>query len=90
MKTFALVITAALSLFQSSFAAPALKARDCQTIPSTADPAIRDQVYRITQSRAVTAKVLLSTFEVGGSILIVRSNLLMRLASDRLDRVSRQ
>ncbi|EUC62600.1 carbohydrate-binding domain protein [Rhizoctonia solani AG-3 Rhs1AP] len=63
MRTFALAITAALSLLQISFAAPAIKARDCQVIPSTADAAVRDQVYRITQSRAVTAKVLLSTFE---------------------------
>ncbi|CAE6460205.1 unnamed protein product [Rhizoctonia solani] len=63
MRTFALAITAGLSLLQLSFAAPAVKARDCQTIPSSADPAIRDQVYRITQSRGVTAKVLLSTFE---------------------------
>ncbi|CAE7074590.1 unnamed protein product [Rhizoctonia solani] len=63
MRTFALTITVALSLLQGSFAAPAIKARDCQTIPSTADPAVRDQVYRITQSRGVTAKVLLSTFE---------------------------
>ncbi|KAG8762116.1 hypothetical protein FRC11_011089 [Ceratobasidium sp. 423] len=63
MKTFALAITVALSLLQVSFAAPAIKARDCQTIPSTANAAVRDQVYRITQSRGVTAKVLLSTFE---------------------------
>ncbi|CAE7074610.1 unnamed protein product [Rhizoctonia solani] len=63
MRTFALTITVALSLLQGSFAAPAIKARDCQTIPSTADPAVRDQVYRITQSRGVTSKVLLSTFE---------------------------
>jgi hypothetical protein len=64
MKSFAFAVITALSLFQSSFAAPAVKARDCASIPSTADPAIRDQVYRITQSRGVTAKVLLSTFEV--------------------------
>ncbi|KDN39119.1 hypothetical protein RSAG8_09026, partial [Rhizoctonia solani AG-8 WAC10335] len=63
MRSFALVITAALSLLQVSFAAPAIKVRDCQVIPSTANSAVRDQVYRITQSRAVTAKVLLSTFE---------------------------
>lgn len=64
MRTFALAITVALSLFQVSFAAPAVKTRDCQTIPSTANAAVRDQVYRITKSRSVTAKVLLSTFEV--------------------------
>ena len=64
MRTFALFVTAAFSLLQVSFAAPAIKARDCQVIPSTANAAVRDQVYRITQSRGVTAKVLLSTFEV--------------------------
>ncbi|CAE6418244.1 unnamed protein product, partial [Rhizoctonia solani] len=63
MKTFALAITVALSLFQGSFAAPAIKARDCSVIPSTANAAVRDQVYCITQSCGVTAKVLLSTFE---------------------------
>ncbi|GAB1523386.1 carbohydrate-binding domain protein [Rhizoctonia solani] len=63
MRTFALALTVGLSLFQVSFAAPAVKARDCQTIPSYADAGVRDQVYRITQSRGVTAKVLLSTFE---------------------------
>jgi hypothetical protein len=63
MKSFALAVITALSLFQGSLGAPAVKARDCASIPSTANPAIRDQVYRITQSRGVTAKVLLSTFE---------------------------
>jgi hypothetical protein len=63
MKTFGLAVTIALSLLQLTFAAPAVKVRDCASIPSTANPAIRDQVYRITQSRGVTAKVLLSTFE---------------------------
>lgn len=67
MKSFALALTTALTIFQLSFAAPApvVNIRDCPSIPSTADPAIRDQVYRITQSRGVTAKVLLATFEVG-------------------------
>jgi hypothetical protein len=71
MKTFGLAVTIALSLFQVSFAAPAVKARDCPSIPSTANPAIRDQVYRITQSRGVTAKVLLSTFEVSQYLLLI-------------------
>jgi hypothetical protein len=71
MRTFALALVTVLSLFQGSLAAPAsaVEARDCASIPSTADPAIRDQVYRITQSRGVTAKVLLSTFEVRQSCL---------------------
>ncbi|KAB5590252.1 hypothetical protein CTheo_6304 [Ceratobasidium theobromae] len=65
MKSFAFAITTALTIFQLSLAAPApaIVARDCASIPSTANPTIRDQVYRITQSRGVTAKVLLSTFE---------------------------
>ncbi|KAB5590301.1 hypothetical protein CTheo_6263 [Ceratobasidium theobromae] len=62
MKSVILAI-AGLSLFQATLAAPAVKARDCASIPSTADPAVRDQVYRVTQSRGVTAKVLLATFE---------------------------
>jgi NAD+--asparagine ADP-ribosyltransferase len=64
MKFFALAVTALVPLLQVSQAAPTVKARDCASIPSTADPAIRDQVYSITQSRGVTAKVLLATFEV--------------------------
>jgi NAD+--asparagine ADP-ribosyltransferase len=64
MKFFLLAVAALVPLFQVSQAAPTVKARDCASIPSTADPAIRDQVYRITQSRGVTAKVLLATFEV--------------------------
>jgi hypothetical protein len=78
MKSFTFAIITALSLLQGSFAAPAVKARDCASIPSTADPAIRDQVYRITQSRGVTAKVLLSTFEVSQLPLFVSS---MRIAN---------
>ncbi|KAG8682580.1 hypothetical protein FRC09_016668, partial [Ceratobasidium sp. 395] len=63
MKFFALAVAAVLPLFELSLAAPAITARDCSVIPSTANAGVRDQVYRITQSRAVTAKVLLSTFE---------------------------
>ncbi|QRV90988.1 carbohydrate-binding domain protein [Ceratobasidium sp. AG-Ba] len=62
MKFLALA-AAFISLLEVSYAAPAIKARDCPSIPSSADPSIRDQVYRITQSRGVTAKVLLATFE---------------------------
>ncbi|KAG9104759.1 hypothetical protein FRC06_011241 [Ceratobasidium sp. 370] len=62
MRFFALA-AALVSLLEVSQAAPVIKARDCASIPSTADPAIRDQVYRITQARGVTAKVLLATFE---------------------------
>lgn len=64
MKSFALALTAALAVFQLSFAAPVVEARGCSSIPSKANAAVRDQVYRITQSRKVNAKVLLSTFEV--------------------------
>lgn len=64
MKFFAFAATTLLSLLQIAQAAPIIKARDCALIPSAVDPAIRDQVYRITQARGVTAKVLLSTFEV--------------------------
>jgi hypothetical protein len=64
MKFFAFAVTALLPLLQVSQAAPTVTARDCSVIPSTANAAVRDQVYSITQTRAVTAKVLLSTFEV--------------------------
>ncbi|KAG9126951.1 hypothetical protein FRC07_001284 [Ceratobasidium sp. 392] len=63
MKFFALAVAAFLPLLEVSQAAPTIAARDCSVIPSTANAAVRDQVYRITQSRAVTAKVLLATFE---------------------------
>lgn len=63
MKFFVFAVTTLLPLLQVSQAVPIIKARDCASIPSTADSAVRDQVYRITQSRGVTAKVLLSTFE---------------------------
>jgi NAD+--asparagine ADP-ribosyltransferase len=69
MKFFSLAVAALVPLFQVSQAAPTVKARDCASIPSTADPVIRDQVYRITQSRGVTAKVLLATFEVSVFVL---------------------
>ena len=67
MKFFTFTVTTLLSILLISQAAPIVKARDCASIPSTADPAIRDQVYRIAQARGVTAKVLLSTFEVMAS-----------------------
>lgn len=91
MKSVILAI-AGLSLFQATLAAPAVKARDCASIPSTADPAVRDQVYRVTQSRGVTAKVLLATFEV---IQPLCSRLWIQIAniyavSDCLDRVACQ
>lgn len=68
MKFFAFAVAALLPLFQVSQAAPTVKARNCASIPSTANAAVRDQVYRITQARAVTAKVLLATFEVSETI----------------------
>lgn len=68
MKSFIFALTAAFAIFQFSLAAP-VEARNCPSIPSTANASIRDQVYRITQSRKVNAKVLLSTFEVSGLIL---------------------
>ncbi|KAG8795408.1 hypothetical protein FRC12_014892 [Ceratobasidium sp. 428] len=64
MKFLALVVAAFLSILQVSQAAPTMMvARNCPSIPSTVDTAVRDHVYRITQSRHVTAKVLLATFE---------------------------
>ncbi|KAG8689554.1 hypothetical protein FRC09_012381 [Ceratobasidium sp. 395] len=63
MKFFTFAVAAFLPLLEVSLAAPTIADRDCASIPSTANAAVRDQVYRITQSRAVTAKVLLSTFE---------------------------
>ncbi|KAF8608273.1 hypothetical protein BDV93DRAFT_586534 [Ceratobasidium sp. AG-I] len=63
MKFFTFALTALLPLFQLSQAAPTIKDRDCASIPSTANAAVRDQVYRIAIGRSVTAKVLLSTFE---------------------------
>ncbi|QRW05593.1 carbohydrate-binding domain protein [Ceratobasidium sp. AG-Ba] len=63
MKFFAFAVAAFLPLLEVSRAAPAITSRNCASIPSTANAAVRDQVYRITQSRSVTAKVLLSTFE---------------------------
>jgi len=52
-------------------AAPAaeLTTRNCASIPSTANAAVRDQVYKIAIGRGVTAKVLLSTFEVSTSFI---------------------
>ena len=64
MKFFTFALTALLPLLQVSQAAPTIKDRDCASIPSTANAAVRDQVYRIAVGRSVTAKVLLSTFEV--------------------------
>ncbi|QRV83445.1 carbohydrate-binding domain protein [Ceratobasidium sp. AG-Ba] len=63
MKFFTFAVAVLLPFLEVSQAAPTVTARDCAVIPSTANAAVRDQVYRITQSRAVTAKVLLSTFE---------------------------
>jgi hypothetical protein len=73
MKFFAFAVAALLPLLQVSQAAPTVKARDCSVIPSTADAAVRDQVYRITQTRAVTAKVLLATFEVNSPLFLLGS-----------------
>ena len=64
MKFFAFALTVLLPLLQVSQAAPTIKDRECASIPSTANAAVRDQVYRIAVGRSVTAKVLLSTFEV--------------------------
>ncbi|KAG8696258.1 hypothetical protein FRC12_002414 [Ceratobasidium sp. 428] len=63
MKFFALTVAVFLPLLQVSQAAPIITARNCPSIPSTVDAAVRDHVYRITQSRNVTPKVLLATFE---------------------------
>ncbi|KAG8792289.1 hypothetical protein FRC12_006543 [Ceratobasidium sp. 428] len=64
MKFFAFAVAVVLPLFEASLAVPTnITARDCASIPSTPSPGVRDQVYRIARSRAVTAKVLLSTFE---------------------------
>ncbi|KAG9073698.1 hypothetical protein FS749_014777 [Ceratobasidium sp. UAMH 11750] len=63
MKFFALAVVAFLTFLQSSQADQVVLPLDCPSIPSNADPAVRDKVYRITKSRHVTPKVLLSTFE---------------------------
>ncbi|KAG8771854.1 hypothetical protein FRC12_003364 [Ceratobasidium sp. 428] len=63
MKFFALAVAAFLPLLEVSQAAPTVAARNCASIPSTVNTAVRDHVYRITQSRNVTPKVLLATFE---------------------------
>jgi hypothetical protein len=76
MKFFAFAAIALLPLLQVSQAAPTVKARDCAVIPSTANAAVRDQVYRITQARAVTAKVLLSTFEVDFFLFLNRQRII--------------
>ena len=51
---FALALTASAS---------PLHRRECDVIPSEADPAVRDAVYRLAKARGVNDKVLLSTFE---------------------------
>jgi len=59
-------LAALLPLLSIVSAAPALNIspRNCASIPSTANAGVRNQVYQIATSRKVTAKVLLSTFEV--------------------------
>ncbi|KAG8793549.1 hypothetical protein FRC12_002419 [Ceratobasidium sp. 428] len=63
MKFFALAVAVFLPLLEVSQAAPTVAARNCASIPSTANAGVRDQVYKIALSRSVTSKVLLATFE---------------------------
>ncbi|KAG8709336.1 hypothetical protein FRC08_018395 [Ceratobasidium sp. 394] len=81
MKFFALAVVAFLTFFQSSQADQVVLPLDCPSIPSNPDPAVRDKVYRITKSRNVTPKVLLSTFEVSKRPGIPTAQRLKRFAA---------